>query len=218
MTTCISLVRHGEVDNSLDVYYGRLPGFGLSDEGRRQAQAAAVYLAQRATSSMLPPPDSPQLPAAVWCSPLSRARQTARILADRLPGLDAAVSPELAEVYTPFDGQPRSAMQARGWDFYTGVEPPYEQPGDVVARLQRFFARVRAEYASEHVVAVTHGDLVTFGLLWAMGRPVDQAHKIEVAELWMEGDYPAPASISSLFFRTEDADELPRIEYVCPYA
>jgi broad specificity phosphatase PhoE len=217
MTTCISLVRHGEVDNPLGVYYGRLPGFGLSAEGRRQAQAAAVYLAQRVTTSALPPPDSPQVPAAIYTSPLRRAHETARLLADRLPGLSAVISPLLAEVHTPFDGQPRSAMLARGWDFYTGVEPPYEQPGDVVARLRRLFARTRAEYAGQHVVAVTHGDVVTFGLLWAMGRPVEQAHKLEVAELGMEGDYPAPASISSLFFQTEDADELPRIEYICPY-
>ena len=96
MTTCVSLVRHGEVDNPLGVYYGRLPGFGLSDGGRCQAHAAAVYLAQRATTSMLPPPESPQVPAAVYCSPLRRAHETARILADRLPGLDALVSPLLA--------------------------------------------------------------------------------------------------------------------------
>ena len=44
MTTCISLLRHGEVDNPQEVYYGRLPGFGLSAEGRRQAQHAGLTI------------------------------------------------------------------------------------------------------------------------------------------------------------------------------
>jgi broad specificity phosphatase PhoE len=218
VTTCISIVRHGEVDNPAEVYYGRLPGFGLSAEGRRQAQATAVYLAQRVTTGMLPPRSSPQTPDAVYCSPLRRAHQTAAILADRLPGLSPVISPLLVEIYSPFDGQPRSVMQARGWDFYTDTQPPYEQPGDVVARVRRFFARVRAEHAGRHVVAVTHGDVVMFALLWAMGCPVDHAHRSDVARVCGEDEYPAPASISSLFFETDDEDERPRIVYARPYA
>ena len=139
-------------------------------------------------------------------------------MANRLPGLSPVISPVLTEVYTPFDGQLRSTMLARDWDFYTGTEPPYEQPEDVVARLRRFFTQVRAEYAGRHVVAVTHGDVVTFCLLWAMGRPVDHAHKPDVAGLDIEGGYPATASVSSLFFETDDDAEHPRVVYVCPYA
>lgn len=217
MTTRVSFVRHGEVDNSLDVYYGRLPGFGLSDEGRRQAQRAAVYLAERATRSMPPDPASPRIPEAIYTSPLRRARQTAQILADRLPGLSPIVSPHLSEVYTPFDGQPRPAMLARDWDLYSDTQPPYEQPGDIMARARRFIAFVRAEHAGRHVAAVTHGDVVTFLLLWAMGRQVDHAHKGEVQALVIESNYPAPASISSLYFETDDPDERPRVEYLRPY-
>jgi broad specificity phosphatase PhoE len=217
MTTCISFVRHGEVDNPLDVYYGRLPGFGLSDKGRRQAQRAAVYLAERATRSLPPDAASPCIPAALYTSPLRRAHQTAQILADRLPGLSPIVSPFLSEVYTPFDGQPRPAMRARDWDFYSGTQPPYEQPGDIVARARRLIAQVRVERAGRHAVAVTHGDVVTFLLLWAMGRPVDHAHKGEVKALVSEDNYPAPASISSLYFETDDPDERPRVAYLRPY-
>ena len=43
----IHLVRHGEVFNPQGVLYGRLPGYGLSDLGRRMAQAAADDLVAR---------------------------------------------------------------------------------------------------------------------------------------------------------------------------
>ena len=37
--TSISFVRHGHVHNPENIVYGRLPGFRLSDLGRRGAQA-----------------------------------------------------------------------------------------------------------------------------------------------------------------------------------
>jgi hypothetical protein len=33
----------------------------------------------------------------------------------------------------------------------------------------------------------------------------------------IESNYPAPASISSLYFETDDPDERPRVEYLRPY-
>jgi hypothetical protein len=107
---------------------------------------------------------------------------------------------ELTEAFTPYDGQPRARMLALDWDFYTGTPDPYEQPGQIVARARRFMARMCVEYPGQHVVAVTHGDVVTFSLLWALGRPPSHAHKGEVAELGIAGGYPAPASISSFTF------------------
>jgi hypothetical protein len=43
--TSISFVRHGLVQARRDVYYGRLPGYGLSEAGVKQAQLTAEYLA-----------------------------------------------------------------------------------------------------------------------------------------------------------------------------
>lgn len=64
--TRISFVRHGTVDNPRDVFYGRLPGFVLSVEGDRQARAAAEALRHEPI-------------AAIYTSPMRRARQTADI-------------------------------------------------------------------------------------------------------------------------------------------
>ena len=67
--TTVHLLRHGEVHNPDRVLYGRLPGFGLSELGIAQAGLAADFLAQRPIGHLV-------------SSPLERAQQTARPLAD----------------------------------------------------------------------------------------------------------------------------------------
>ena len=68
--TKISLIRHGLVHNPAEVYYGRLPGFGLAELGRAQAAAAGDYLAGAGI-------------VAVYHSPMLRAFQTAEIVRSR---------------------------------------------------------------------------------------------------------------------------------------
>jgi broad specificity phosphatase PhoE len=202
--TRISFVRHGEVHNPQAIHYGRLPGYALSAEGHRQAQAVARALG-----------DGPI--AALYTSPLLRARQTAQPISSLHPSAPFYVSPHLDEVHNPFDGQPRSVLAARGWDVYTGAPPPYEQPADVLARTLRFVAEVRARHAGEHVVAVTHGDVITFLLLWSAGQPVSPQHKRALTYLGIPDAYPAPASVTTLLYRTAEDDEHPSVEYVQPY-
>jgi broad specificity phosphatase PhoE len=64
MPTAISFVRHGEVYNPDNIFYGRLPGFRLSEKGNYQTGKAAETL----NGSRL---------AAIFSSPPLRARQTA---------------------------------------------------------------------------------------------------------------------------------------------
>ena len=65
-------MRHGEVHNPERILYGRLPGYHLSDRGRRQAQAVADSLADNDI-------------VAVVASPLQRAQETAAPIARRTP-------------------------------------------------------------------------------------------------------------------------------------
>jgi len=74
MQTAISFVRHGEVYNPDNIFYGRLSGFRLSDNGNYQAVQAAETL------------NGSQL-AAIFSSPLLRARQTAGELVKSNPHL-----------------------------------------------------------------------------------------------------------------------------------
>jgi broad specificity phosphatase PhoE len=199
--TRISFVRHGEVDNPERIYYGRLPGFGLTLRGRREARAAA-----RALDA--PPPD------VLYSSPLLRALQTARLLHQAYPEIRLCISALLSEACTPYDGQPRRVLDAIRWNVYEGTLPPWEQPLDLLARTRRFIAQVRAEHPGRHIVAVTHGDIVAFTLLWAGDLPVTAEGRRAVARLGVAGGYPAHASISTLMYRTNEEKERPEVTYL----
>ena len=77
------LVRHGEVHNPDHICYGDLPGFGLSPQGRLQAQAAAGYLVGLGADLLV-------------SSPIERARETAGIIGREL-GLSPVADDRLHE-------------------------------------------------------------------------------------------------------------------------
>ena len=89
-TTVVHLLRHGEVDNPHGIIYGRLPGYHLSANGRLMAEAAADYFAERAV-------------VALYSSPLERAQETARPVAERL-GLPIVTDDRLIESWNHFEG------------------------------------------------------------------------------------------------------------------
>src|SRR5712692_327034 len=90
-TTVVHLVRHGEVANPGGVLYGRIPGFGLSENGKLMAKAAADFLAGRDVTVLR-------------SSPLERAQQTAEPIAAQL-GLQVEVDERLVESWNLFEGQ-----------------------------------------------------------------------------------------------------------------
>ena len=203
MTTTISLLRHGLVENPEAVYYGRLPHFGLAARGRAQATAAGDYLAAAGV-------------VAVYHSPMLRARQTAELVAAQLRApVPLRACDLLTEIYSPYDGQTIAAMQQRHWDFYSEIEPPYEMPADILARALAFFAHARAEYPGQHIVGVSHGDLIAFAILWAFGRPATGAAKRELIDCGVDDLYPAPASLSTFRFDADGA--LIEYRYHCPH-
>ena len=70
--TRVYLVRHADVENPQRVLYGHLPGFPLSERGRSQAVEVGKRLHDRGISRILH-------------SPLERAVETARLIAEQLP-------------------------------------------------------------------------------------------------------------------------------------
>jgi len=89
-STIVHLLRHGEVENPAGIIYGRLPGYHLSANGRSMASAAADFFAERPV-------------VALFCSPLERAQETARPVAERL-GLDIVTDDRLIESWNHFEG------------------------------------------------------------------------------------------------------------------
>ncbi len=84
LAATLVLVRHGESTYVAEgQFQGRLDP-PLSELGRRQAVLVAERLAHRDERTPLPIPAG--LPVRVWHSPLSRAAETASIIADDQPG------------------------------------------------------------------------------------------------------------------------------------
>lgn len=203
--TTVHLVRHGDVENPHKVYYGRLPGFPLSDDGRKQAKAAGQNLSLRPIH-------------AVYASPQLRAQQTAWLIRDEL-GLSKSVQTEplLNEVKSQYDGAARSEMERRAWNFYAEVTQSYEQPVDVLARMQEFLQTVRREHEGREIVAVSHADPIVFVWMWVLGIPLKPENRRLLQEHGLADDYPARASISTFRFETQEADERPDYIYERPY-
>ncbi len=130
------LVRHGETDWNAE---GRLQGHTdrpLNEHGRRQARGLAERLAGDAIT-------------AVYSSDLSRARETAEILAEPL-GLPVVTDPDLRE------------RNWGNWEGLTGserdrVEHVGEDVGAHGERMLRAILRIAEQHSGERVVVVTHG-------------------------------------------------------------
>ena len=201
--TTIYLVRHGNVHNPNQILYGRLPRFRLSQRGLEEARAAGRFLNGAPI-------------AALYCSPLLRTRQTAREIRAFHPDIPPRQSAHLLEVLNPFEGRPSGEVDARNGDVYTGVSPPYEQPPDIVARILKFFRVARLRHAGENVVAVTHGDVIVFAMLWARGMALTPRNKACLPALGFSGGYPATGSLTAFTFRTGSRRELPEVRYFKP--
>lgn len=203
--TQISLVRHGLVYNPGQIYYGRLPGFGLAELGREQAEAAGRALAVEPV-------------AAVYHSPMQRAAETAAIV-HSLCAADApmAACELLNEVHSSFDGLSVEEMERRGWDFYRDKVPGFEQPEHILARILQFFDEARAQYPNQHVVGVSHADPIAFAVMWACGLHPAADHRKHLSECGVIDNYPSPASISTFTFAEGDERKLISFRYVAPF-
>lgn len=154
----LAFIRHGQTDWNRE---GRLQGSSdipLNDTGREQARDAEAMLAQWSWD-------------AIVSSPLSRARETARIVAE---GLGLPLGPAYDELverdYGPLEGVPDREVMAR-WPNrdYPGAEPLES----VVDRCLRGLDRIDADYPNSNVVVVCHGTIMKYTLIRMTGYPVD---------------------------------------------
>ncbi len=91
MKTVVHLMRHGEVHNPSGVLYGRMPGYYLSELGKRMAQRVADSIGDRDITHLR-------------VSPLERAQETAQPLADKL-GLEIVTDERVIESTNKFQGK-----------------------------------------------------------------------------------------------------------------
>jgi broad specificity phosphatase PhoE len=162
--TLIWLARHAQVHNPMAVLYGRLPRIGLSPAGRLQARLLAEFLADRPL-------------AAVYSSPLLRARQTARTIAAAHPGgLGVHVSKDLLEIRTSWQGQPLAKLDAVRWDLYTVPRSPSDESLHAIRdRMCHWVRQMLRRYPGAEVVGVSHGDPILVLVAELQGRLGDIA-------------------------------------------
>lgn len=147
--TLVHLLRHGEVHNPDKVLYGRLPDFRLSDAGTAMAVAAADVLHVRDVVHLV-------------SSPLERAQQTARPLADLL-GLEVRLDDRLIEAGNHFQGRPlgngvrgflqRGDARLLRNPFTPSWGEPYEQ---IAARVLAAVGDARDVARGREAVLVSH--------------------------------------------------------------
>lgn len=147
MTTTVWLARHGEVHNPGQVLYGRMPRMQLSPAGRREAHALAAFLGARPL-------------AAVYSSPMLRARRTAGIVLAGHPELQRVrVDADLQEVQTGWQGQPLDALERINYEFYAHPMGPTDESLQMIHdRMHRWLRRMLRRHAGAQVVGVSHGD------------------------------------------------------------
>jgi broad specificity phosphatase PhoE len=191
------------VHNPSRIFYGRLPGFPISKTGRDEAVRTALALKDLEIEK-------------IFSSPLLRCRQTAMEIRHFHPHLKLRQSSLITEVFTPFQGQPSDVVRSVGGDVYTGIDPEYEQPEDILKRVQKFLFRMRSGGFGKHVVAVTHGDIILFMILWASSLPATPHNKKRFTTLDILKEYPATSSITTFSYSTNAKDERPSISYFNP--
>ena len=148
-STIVHLLRHGEVENPAGIVYGRLPGYHLSANGRAMAEAAADYFAGRAV-------------VALFSSPLERAQETARPVAERL-GLEVVTDDRLIESWNHFEGLKfgvgdGSLRRPAHWPYLCNpFRPSWGEPyNDVAARMLAMMETARKAAAGQEAVCVSH--------------------------------------------------------------
>ena len=157
----VVLVRHGATEWSVTGQHTGRTDLPLTEEGRDQAKRLAGRLARERF-------------ALVLVSPLTRARETARLTGF---GDAAEVAPDLVEWdYGDYDG--RTAADIRrdrpGWTPWEGGYPGGETLEELAARADRVLARVRA--VDGDVALFAHGHILrVVAARWLEQPPVEAA-------------------------------------------
>lgn len=190
------LIRHAANDWVGKKLAGWTPGVHLNEKGRGQAEALAKRLAG--------------IPlAAVYCSPLERALETAAPLAEA-HGLEIQVREAVGEVrFGEWTGC--SLEELKTEDLWPVVQvypggmrfPGGESVREVQARVVAELDAIRDRHRGETVAVVFHADPIKLAVAHYLGLPLDLFQRLAIA----------PASLTAFHF-TRTAPYLAMLNYV----
>lgn len=162
MGSRLHLVRHGEVDNPARILYGRLPGYHLSEWGRRMAQSAADHVASLGRPV-----------TALRSSPLERARESAEPFADAF-GLASVIDDRIIEPTNVFEGRrmSRALRNPANWLHLRNPDiPSWGEPyASIAERMLVAMDDIWDTAASGDVVLVSHQAPIWITHLAVAGR------------------------------------------------
>jgi probable phosphoglycerate mutase len=171
--TTICYVRHGSTPTTGKVLPGRARGLHLSDAGRAEALEAASRFAGIRV-------------AAVYASPLERARETASPIAEET-GLGVVIDRGLVECdFGEWTGAELSRLaKLPEWRTVQRYPSGWRCPAgesfvELEARLSETVDRYRSKHPDEVIVAVSHADCIKAALASALGVPLDLFQRIVV--------------------------------------
>jgi broad specificity phosphatase PhoE len=197
--TLVHVLRHGEVDNPGKVLYGRLPGYRLSELGRKMAKRVADTLAGRDVVHLR-------------SSPLERAQETAEPLAAEF-GLSVTVDDRLIEAANVFEGKTfgvgdGSLRRPSSWQHLRNpFRPSWGEPyRAIVVRMLGALADVRRAAEGHEAVLVSHQLPIWTVRSYVEGR-----------RLWHD-PRKRQCTLASLTTFTYDADRLVAVDYSEPAA
>jgi probable phosphoglycerate mutase len=181
----VLLVRHGLTPTTGIKLPGRAPGLHLSDEGRRQAEAAAERIGKVTRI------------AAVYCSPITRARETAQPIG-RAVKRALRIERDLADLdIGEWTGMSlKQAARRPEWETVQRNPSSFRFPGgesfpEMQTRMTSALGRIVARHPGQIVVAVSHADPIKAAVAQALGTPLDLFQRIMIA----------PSSITVVAYR-----------------
>lgn len=201
MRTSIYFVRHGHVYNPTNIWYGRLPDFALSKEGKKQIEQTAAFLAGEDINY-------------IYTSPMLRAKQTADIIKQKLTLRKIHFSKDLLEIKSSLQGMSFNYIQTLNYDVFAGPGKDIkgETIQEVANRMQQFIHTMIKKHPGKKIAAVTHGDPIMLVKAALTGlpiindslRPGPEAY-IQQGEVYKVAcDEYLPLTITSVFKPKED--------------
>lgn len=191
--TQVLMTRHADVHNPKEIVYGRLPRFGLSQLGRSQSKEVADFLRDKGITQL-------------YASPRLRARQTARVIGEKVGDPPMHISRLIDEVLTGHQG--KSNTIHKDINFYEKPADPADETIAMIAdRMYRFLQQIRRWHPGETVVAVSHADPIMILRTKVLGEPLRPEN--------LKGKYyPTKCSITQFTFQS--GSDTPEVEFLQP--
>jgi probable phosphomutase (TIGR03848 family) len=174
-SSTILLVRHGQTPTTGKLLPGRAPGLHLAPTGKEQADKAAQRIGEITSV------------AALYTSPLERARETAAPIASAL-GLPAKVRRGLLECdFGDWTGKElKNLMKLPEWSTVQRAPSTFRFPGgesftEMQTRIVGALEEIRDAHPGEVVVCVSHADPIKAAVAYAMGTHLDLFQRIVIS-------------------------------------